>query len=164
MTPMPISTQVQPVGNTYRSFGAEWFNAGNIAREDWLRAEQTAQLDFERQNYQIDRANAFNAEEAQKQRDFEERMSSTAYQRAFEDMKKAGINPIMMYSNGAASTPTGSAASASSIGGSYRRSGKGVVSDSGSLLSFVASIASIAAGLYKTGADNAIKIARYGLK
>lgn len=54
----------------------------------------------------------FNAKEAQKQRDFEERMSNTAYQRSVADMEKAGLNPAMMYSNsaGGASTPTGSSA------------------------------------------------------
>ena len=42
------------------------------------------------------------------QQSFQERMSSTAYQRASEDMTKAGLNPMMMFSSGsAASTPAG---------------------------------------------------------
>lgn len=52
----------------------------------------------------------YNSAEALKDREFQERMSSTAYQRAVEDMKKAGINPILAYAQGGASTPGGSGA------------------------------------------------------
>lgn len=104
----------QPVGDTWRSAGSSFFNQGNIASEDWQRSEQSAMLAFERDLKQMNLANEFTANEAQKNRDFQERMSNTAYQRAVDDMKKAGINPILAFQQGGASTPSGSSANSSS--------------------------------------------------
>lgn len=69
-----------------------------------------AQIDMARE------ANRITQEENQKNRDFQERMSSSAYQRAMKDMSAAGLNPMLAFSQGGASTPGGSAGSGQTAG------------------------------------------------
>lgn len=57
-------------------------------------------------------AQAFNAAEAAKNRNWQERLSNSAHQREVADLKKAGLNPVL--SSNLAGASTGSGASASS--------------------------------------------------
>lgn len=60
----------------------------------------------------------FEADQAQLNRDFQERMANTAYQRQIEDLRAAGLNPYLAANLGGAATPNGSVASGYQVGSS----------------------------------------------
>lgn len=56
------------------------------------------------------------AKEAKKNRQWQEQMSNTSYQRATTDLKAAGLNPMLAYSQGGAGTPSGAVGTVPDMG------------------------------------------------
>lgn len=82
--------------------GSNLLNFGEglvTANEEQHRAADAASLSYN-----------FSATQAQENRDFQERMSNTQYQRATKDMLAAGLNPMLAYSQGGAGNLPGSTA------------------------------------------------------
>ena len=102
-------------------------NLGNLLNgQSSLDAQYAKQLALQEQ------AQGYNSAEAQKDRDWQEHMSNTSYQRMMADLEAAGINPMMAFANGSmagASTPSGSAASSSATSvGSRKENWQSLVS------------------------------------
>lgn len=94
------------IGGLGSTFNSNSTNSGysasqtNVDRQETFAREMMAQQQ------------AFNSAEAAKSREWSEMMRKTAYQTTMEDMKKAGLNPILAASRGATSADTGAAAAA----------------------------------------------------
>lgn len=141
----PVNPGSYDVGDRQTSFDVDFDDPKSIQQMENFR-RMFPELYEELYSQRVDELNRqYNSSEAQKARDFEERMSNTSYQRAVEDMRKAGLNPLLAFQQGGSSTPSGSSASYSPVAStsSYRSSesskNRGIALFS-SLLSFLGKI------------------------
>jgi len=108
---MAVYDYSEPYDSSYMQPQGSAMNLGGITCGllGFIGQERTNQKNWDiAQN-----ANAASAAQAQAQMDFQERMRQTQYQTAIEDMKKAGLNPMLAYSQGGAGVPTGAMGSIS---------------------------------------------------
>lgn len=81
--------------------GAQW-NLGNLINMGSMLASNAMSAASQSS------AMRYNSKEAKAQRDWQERMSSTSYQRGVKDLEAAGLNPVLAAYNGfGAQTPSG---------------------------------------------------------
>lgn len=97
-TDVALSTLLNREFSTSTAADTQRFNAQEAAvARDWAAAQ--SEIEYRR-----------NAAEAALSRDWQQQMSSTQYQRAIQDMRAAGLNPILAYSQGGSSAGTGATA------------------------------------------------------
>lgn len=114
--PTPVTTV--PVAGTARSlYEKQERGTGTHTAPGYGITDMSGNLDWTRQLELLKLENAFNQAEAEKSRQWQERMSNTAFQRAAEDLKKAGFNPALLLGASGASTPSGATARSSSKSG-----------------------------------------------
>ncbi|WGL31081.1 DNA pilot protein [Dipodfec virus UOA04_Rod_708] len=158
------------VGNWFKSiFDSDYQNevqGYNDALNRQYNAEQSL-LEYERNSAEAQKDRDFQSAEAQKDRDFNaseaektrlhnEHLRDTAYQSAVADMQKAGINPILAFSQGGADSPASSPASHSSGYGSRGSSGSarmssGQYGSSNVLKTILTGVTMVMAGLVMKG-------------
>lgn len=100
--------------------------------------------------------NKANKKEAQKQRDFQERMYGSRYQMQVKDLYKAGLNPILAATQGAPGGPSGAKAEMQNVGAAATEGTSKGVSSAIALKLAKAQLANIEMDTYKKNTEGSL--------
>lgn len=101
------------IGSNLFGAGLDYWSADRQNRE----AEAAAARSMEFAHQERLEAQAYGSAEAAKAREYNTEMSNTSWQRGTADMKAAGLNPMLAFQQGGASTPTSASPSSSGAAG-----------------------------------------------
>lgn len=106
---LPFLSAIAPiVGGALGLFGSERSNRANIDNSQMTSAFNAAEAEKHRE---------WSAGQAERQMDYQTKMSNTSWQRGVKDMQAAGLNPMLAFSQGGASVPGGAMGASSAASG-----------------------------------------------
>ena len=157
MADSPVQT---PTNVGYGTWGSDsnsasnpWNYAGGLPSDMFNSSEA---VNADRRSYEMQlQSQQFNSAEAQKNRDWQERLSNSSIQRAAADYKAAGYSPLALLGGSGASTPSGSVAHSSAASGHAS-------SASGNGVSLLKGVVSLIADVATQGMSSAAKAAAQG--